>query len=220
MIRTWRAHGWGTCLPFRQQLHSAGSYKDFRPRDKAGGVAFDRDPRPRNQNDIHQPIVNFVTLPDPPGCRRNPGGRQGQERRMTATGAIVPGRVAAALVRTGRSGRIGRNRRTFLVAANVSRQRANSVITIFCRAVTIFLDKRRAQFHYSVIGRFAAEFQAFGCVGGRCPNDEVSALNFRFAAPAADAGFFPHSSRRRRLRTVLHPRSILASNRWKKVLCR
>jgi hypothetical protein len=101
-------------------------------------------------------------------------------------------------------------RRSVSTSARRSVARA---VSIFRGGVTNSLEMRRAEFHYSVIGRYVPDFLAFRYAGSHCLNDEVSALNFEFAAAAADAGFSPNAgasegesmlypnSKRSRLRT-------------------
>jgi hypothetical protein len=73
----------------------------------------------------------------------------------------------------------------------LARRRTAGVVAIFRGLVTNSLEMRRTKFHYSVIGRYVTNLPGSRYVGGHSLNDEVSALNFKLAAPAAGAGFFP-----------------------------
>jgi hypothetical protein len=105
-----------------------------------------------------------------------------------------------------------------------ARRRGAQVVWIFRNLVTNFLETRRSKFHYSVISRHVTDSLAFRYVGSRSLNDEVSALNFQFAAPRRRCrvslwrlGAINHASSQLWANS---PWAISASNRWKKDLCR
>ena len=62
-----------------------------------------------------------------------------------------------------------------------------SATVVFFGYLANFLEKHRAEFHYSVIGRFATVFLASGYVGGHLLNDDDAASNSKVGVRASCA---------------------------------
>jgi hypothetical protein len=129
-----------------------------------------------------------MTVPRALLLRRGSAAPPGHDRRMrrpTPADATTAKQASASPPLIDRYGP-----RLLSQVTTVGRLRTRDVSN-FRGSITNYLEMRRGEFHYSVIGRHAEDLPAFRHVGNHSLNDEASALNFKFAAAAAKQGFSP-----------------------------